>query len=262
MSKRVFLLFMVFLAVGLIMLSGCGKDIEVEKVESVEDKTGEVAGAWVEDVEIWEQEESAVEGGKPVELDKELDEKESVETLMPQKIADLLAKGAKYTEMNYDYKDSQGTYNIFIKDNKMKIELSSKTKFSGGENFDTVYLDTDTKTAVGYCEKKSICDKYKDQEFEAQYEDYYKKTPLDWRNEIVTAEDKGPGEPVFSRQTQKIQYKKGNNIIKMLVGKYYGIILKVEEYDPIRESIVNSYEYDLHGVNVLNRDVTHQIEGE
>lgn len=150
------------------------------------------------------------------------------------KVQELLTKAE--TKVNsYKYLLSEPPENrflntYFIKGSKIKVKIFEGNAYIIGKYYDTVYLDTAAKTATARCEDERRCvtsgEDYTRKVFEANYDDFITKTPIDWLNEITNAELIGP-EVVNGVSAMKIKTTKGPQIIEMWLHTTYGVPVKV-----------------------------------
>ena len=87
--------------------------------------------------------------------------------------------------------------------------------------YDVIYLDKESKTAQAYCDSRKC--KVKGKKEDLNYEEFYIFTPLDWINEIESAEKIGE-ELIEKRNTWKLSTNKGT----IWVDSYYGVPMQVE----------------------------------
>lgn len=139
----------------------------------------------------------------------------------------------------------------YVKGDKIKIKLYEQDPYKIENYFDTVFLDTSEKTAKGYCLNKKRCilhaaDNTK-KVFDLNYEDYSRKTPVDWAKEIQTGEIKGKS--VYeSRSTVQVETKEGDKMVSYWLDERYGLPLKIviayddgsEEIYLFRDMTINS----------------------
>ena len=172
------------------------------------------------------------------------------------------AANTKLKSMVYLYAspENQGrfldTYHVL--GDKVKVKLYEDNEYVEAEYFDTVYLDTTKKTATGRCENKRRCMSSRvdntGKVFDANYDDYRRKTPYEWLSDITTAEVVGP-EIVDRRSVLKISYPKGETTVEMWLDNTYGIPLQLKVIYPNEEE--NMYQYSNFQFNTLKEeDVT------
>ena len=154
-------------------------------------------------------------------------------TLSPELKA-LMDKADKKI-ISYQYLYSEPPENRFlntfyIKGNKIKIKLYEYDPYKIDEYFDTVYLDSTTKTAIGKCENKKRCLSQKIDNtvktFSVNYGDYYEKTPYEWLKGIKTAVIVGP-QILDTRTTTLIKSEEGNTVTDYWIDDTYGLPLKI-----------------------------------
>lgn len=155
---------------------------------------------------------------------------------LPEKVKELVNKAkTKLTSVSYLYggpeNDGRFLDTYHIRGKKTKIKLYEDNYYVHEDYFDTVYLDTAQKTATARCEHKRRCisantDNTK-KIFGVNYDDYRRKTPMEWLNELKTAEIVGP-EIMEKRSTLKVKSEQNNKITEMWLDESYGIPVQVE----------------------------------
>ncbi|MBW3002099.1 hypothetical protein KY338_02985 [Candidatus Woesearchaeota archaeon] len=150
------------------------------------------------------------------------------------------AANTKLKSMSYLYgsPENEGrfldTYHVL--GDKIKVKLYEDNYYVVDDYFDTVYLDDSLKTATGRCEHQRRCistntDNTK-KIFNANYDDYRRKTPYEWLSDIsAEAKIDGP-EIVDKRSALKIEYPKGENKVEMWLDETYGVPLQIKIIDP------------------------------
>ncbi|PIY60226.1 hypothetical protein COY95_02875 [Candidatus Woesearchaeota archaeon CG_4_10_14_0_8_um_filter_47_5] len=178
-------------------------------------------------------------------------------TLPPEVLA-LKEKSAKVTTMRYVYQDptiAPGKWQFYIFGKKIKIKLPQKAPDNPATNFDTIYMDTEKKAAVAYCEDtdKIRCpDPLKN--FSVSYSEYYKKTPYQWIQEVPYATTK-TGESIDGRETLLVVYDKGGATYSLNVDTYYGLPLRIAKQTG---KTIETYRFeDFSTTGVKESDVVH-----
>ena len=140
-------------------------------------------------------------------------------------VKDLLEKHkTKVSSIRYLYKgpETENNYHKFyIKGSNIKYEpyLAIKT-LDRQDSYDTVFIDTSTKTAQSYC--VAVYCKYGGLKGNLNYDDAYIDTIFDWLK--VTQATKVGEEVIDSRSTWKLQTNKGI----IWVDTFYGVPLKAD----------------------------------
>ncbi|MEM4239757.1 MAG: hypothetical protein QXM31_01470 [Candidatus Woesearchaeota archaeon] len=140
--------------------------------------------------------------------------------------ADQKVKSYSYLELIIPTKQQPDRF--YIKGTKAKIKLYEYDPYVAETYFDTVYLDTVAKTAVGRCESKRRCiwpqgDNTKKTWDNLDYSKYLTKTPYEFLKSVPpTATIIGP-EVFDQRTTTKIEYEEGGKLIQMWIDDTYGI---------------------------------------
>jgi hypothetical protein len=140
--------------------------------------------------------------------------------------ADQKVKSYKYLDFVIPTKQQPDT--VFVKGTKMKVKLYEYDPYVVDTYFDTVYLDTATKSIVGRCESRQRCiwpkgDNTKKDFTGLNFDTYRFKTPYEWVKTVpATATILGP-ELFDNRQTTKIEYEEGGKLIQMWIDDTYGV---------------------------------------
>lgn len=211
-----------FLVLSLFLMSACASnapediagDMADDSVEIPEDNVVE------EDTGVVPEEEEVMEEEIPEE------ESEPVVLEMDDEIKEILTKGeTKIKGYSYVYHgppEEQKGYAHFILGDMGKIELPKAQVYKEEGRYDSVYFHIGKETAVGICEsldcsdRKSIID--------LDYEEQHMKRPMEWLDEVVTAE-KIREEQNRDRQpvvVLKVKFKDGKEG-EMHVWDYWGI---------------------------------------
>jgi hypothetical protein len=168
---------------------------------------------------------------------KEPEAKAETPKNLPETIQKIVDKADRRTEsMVYLYgsPETEGrfldTYNI--RGTKIRVDLYEDNYYVTEGYFDTVYLDTVAKTAKGQCLNGRRCISSQVDNtgklFDADYDEYLRKTPFDWVKEIKpTAEFVGP-EVVDRRSVSKIKYEEGDKTVEMWLDDSYGVPLQLK----------------------------------
>lgn len=156
------------------------------------------------------------------------------ETLSPA-LKDLLTKADRRVQSvvyTYAGPSTLGRFldTYLIKGKYVKIDLYEMDPYVIETYFDTVYLDTEAKTATGRCEEKRRCistnvDNTK-KVFNVSYADYRIKTPYEWVKEVTFAELVGP-EVMEGRQITRIKFSDAKSTTEMWVDDSYGLPMKI-----------------------------------
>jgi hypothetical protein len=157
---------------------------------------------------------------------------ETTAKVLTTEVKDILERADKKVDsFSYLHSEPPGdtaSNHYFVKETKIKVELYEPQQYDRRIYFDTVYIDTTSKTAVGYCEDKSdVRCPDKNRQFDVKYSDYFKKTPYMWLKEITYAEKVGE-EQIDQKDVDVLQYEDSGKIVKVWINSFYGIPLKVE----------------------------------
>jgi hypothetical protein len=226
-------LLFVLLVVSLLVLSACGGEKELKKEPVAEP---------VVEKEV-----------KPI-VEQEV---ETVDCLDPE-IRDLVTDAERIGQLHYYMRETpyfREQYEVFVKGDKMKVILPEASKFIRGEYYDTVYLDLSAKEAVAYCEDRKRCEDPQE-EFDVDYEQYYRQTPMDWATSLNCA-DKISTETMFNRDVVLAQYTMNGKTNKMWLYMFNGVTAKMTEDIDASEPVERSFE--ILSMSVSDNDVTKQI---
>jgi len=161
-------------------------------------------------------------------------------TEMPEKVKELLTKADnKLVSMGYLYggpeNDGRFLDTYYIKGDKIKVKLYEDNIYVEDGYFDTVYLNTVEKTAIGRCENQKRCVSSRvdnmNKDFDATYDDYRRKTPYEWLQDITTPTAIGE-EVVDKRSALKIEYPKKETKVEMWLDNTYGVPLQIKMVYP------------------------------
>lgn len=196
----------------------------------------------------------------PAPMPKKTETKTEAPKEIPTELKELMEKAdRKLTSMVYLYgsPESEGRFldTYSVRADKMKVRLYEGNYYMRQDYFDTVYLDTTEKTATGRCENKKRC-VFPDMDntgrvFAANYDDYRRKTPYEWLQDITTPEILGP-EIVDKRSALKIKYPKGDTEIKMWLDNTYGVPLQLKIIHPDDEE--EMYQFTNLQFNTLKEE--------
>ena len=126
-------------------------------------------------------------------------------------------------------------------------------------NVDTVYLDTATQTAQGFCMSSlpTKCD-VKGAGRQVQYGDYVIKLPLDWLSDIPADATMNNGITFQNIDTDRVRYAKDGKFYELLINSQNGIPLSAKAYsDSDYSNLVGGVEYqNIIFNNLKDADVT------
>lgn len=152
---------------------------------------------------------------------------------IPNDIKEILEKGkTKLRSYSYNYKSPESNleYNIHVKGDNIKIILPEKNTEERGKFYNTIYLNTETKTAEAYCVGYSSCESKIGKMKDLNYEETYIETPLDWLEKVTEAniidERQVEGRDAFYLET---------NIGRITLESYYGFLYRIEDGKKIWE---------------------------
>jgi hypothetical protein len=163
-------------------------------------------------------------GPTPVEVKPVPTASKELQALLSK--ADQKVKSYAYLELIIPTKQQPDRF--YVKGTKAKIKLYEYDPYVADTYFDTVYLDTAAKTAIGRCESNRRCvwpqgDNRKKEWKDLDYSKYLTKTPYEFVKSVPpTATIVGP-EVSEERTVTKIEYEEGGKLIQMLIDDMYGI---------------------------------------
>jgi len=136
----------------------------------------------------------------------------------------------KVQSLRYSYKGPQTDdflYRFLVKGNKIKYtpEPSRSTIETDENDYDTIYIDIELKTAEGYCESRKC--KVKGKKINLNYDESYIWTPLDWLDNIESAEKLGE-QTIGKRNVWKLS---SSNLGTIWVDSFFGVPLQAEYED-------------------------------
>jgi len=184
-------------------------------------------------------------------------EVEEAVTNIDDKSQELIDKVEKVKSFSFVYVGPpenlpKDTY--YVKGNLMKVELLKATDHKLTQDFTSVYIDTDSNSAVGYCEAREIsrCPEGVKVYPGLDPDDYTVKTPYQWLKSIVTGEYLGNGPQFEKKATSKIKFTTNDGVSgEMYVIDFHALPGRVVLDDG------SKYEFrDLSVNSVKDADVT------
>jgi len=195
--------------VVLVLLIGCATK---EQIQSEEQQT------------IEPKEETPVEATQPEETPATEETGEIVK--IPNDIREILEKGkTRLNSYSYNYKspESDLMYEIYVKGNNIKVTLPEMNTKEQGKFYNTIYLDTEKKTAEAYCIGYSSCEGKVGEVKDLNFDDTYIETSLDWLGKVREAK-KIDERQIEGRNSVYLE----TNIGKITVESYYGFLYMIE----------------------------------
>ena len=183
---------------------------------------------------------------------------EKTEQMSPE-LRELLGKAdQKVKSYKYLYSisaDNKFPHTYFVKGNYIKVTLFEVDPYVIDNYYDTVYLDTKSKKAYGYCENLKRCtsrdvDNTK-KTYNLTYEDYRVKTPYELLKEITFAEIVGP-EVVENRQMTKIKQVNGDILTEIWLDATYGMPRRIRVTQG--EKVLKMYNFSDMTFNTVKDD--------
>jgi hypothetical protein len=169
----------------------------------------------------------------------------------------LFDKIGKVSSVYFYYLDSPDSLpenKYYMSRDKMKIMLKTKIKFDPTNLYDTVYLDLIAKTALGYCEDRSVgfCPD-RDKAYKLDFSDYIIVTPFDWVAMITKANLTGRSKMIEKKTGIEVSFEINGKPGIMYADSFYGVPLYVTYNGKY-------YEYrDLVANMVDSKDLAHQF---
>lgn len=199
--------------------------------------------------------------------------KEKTSQTAPDK--DLLNKGKDINNYKLAFKSQtrteeglfleKETYTLYAKDSKFRLVYANHKKLEPGVNYDTLYLDTEAKTAYATCENKGvICESDKWKAFGMNYNEEIAKivTPLTLLNRISTGSDIKHLKGLWydNRKVTIVDFVNPDaSLEELYIDNFYGIPLKqvIYGYDGGLKVIQEQKTFAIIDIDgVKNLDVT------
>lgn len=201
-------IFLIIMAVLILMVFGC------QTVPEVKTQPGA-------DIEKETTPAESPESQKQAEQPKEE---------LSQAVKELVAKAEAVESYSYLYQTKLENINIYIRGSKVKHKFS-KIITAPTIEFDTIYFDTEKKTAVGYCEGDGCDYKLKNVAFNVDYNKYKRPTALDYMKALTSGDVTGSS-TLDGYEMKIIEYTKPNGQkVKLWAGSRYGLPAKQETWD-------------------------------
>ncbi|MFC1723288.1 hypothetical protein ACFL0V_04060 [Nanoarchaeota archaeon] len=246
--KKTIIAIMAILVIAMFVLAGCGSsDAEPESKPVPKKSTAKVAEP--------ENEPEPVQRTAPEPEDEP--EPEPVKK-MSKSMTELLGKHTRVKSMYYMYQDSLNyptEWPTYVMGNKISVDLREEQELGDGVYVDHIYMNSGTKTAKAYCEKKISRCPDPNQAHDVRYAKYGRKTPLDWIRQVTYAEKEGE-ETRQQRMAVKIAYEDGDSKVTMWVDEYFGVPMEVRVK---KDGDTKSYIFEDLAVNTVDEaDIEHQ----
>ena len=162
--------------------------------------------------------------------------------IMSKELVALLSKVDKVKSYEFTYApppDNLARDRYSAKGNKIRIKkIYNPQMFVPAEYYDTVYLDTEKKTAIAFCESRdSKCTKGR-QNYPLKYDSVIIQMPYELTKGI-TAGKLGQSETLFDRNVNRISYEKDGKEYTFWVDNRYALVVrmtisengKIQRYD-------------------------------
>lgn len=177
---------------------------------------------------------------------------------LTQELKNLFAKADKVENLEYFYKEAEKGAQYYVLDKNMKIVFPMKRQIARTDmHYDSVYIDLDKKTAVGYCEVDEDCPlAEKNQPRELDINDFYLETPFDVLESIIYGE-KESEETISGKRAIIVRFSLANgNIKRIWIWDYWGVPIRytIEDSDG---NVIRRVDYESLSANrVKMSDVT------
>ena len=159
-----------------------------------------------------------------------------------QELVELLQLSEKLRSIRYKLIEplNVGGHIWLLRDDKIKILLWRPLELKDRENyFDVVYLNVDTKDALGVCEDAQDCLQLGKQFPNIDFDEFYRPTPWDWLA-TIPPEAKIYGEQQYeNRDVVRIIWQDK----AMLISKQYGVPIRVDTLEGPDQIIKESMQY-------------------
>ena len=194
-----------------------------------------------------------------VEINPDYGTEETTEQNAPE-VNTLLTKSQGVTNYYYLYDNEDiESYEVMVKDGKIKNIYVTPIKFSGEIFYDEVYLDSNKKTAIAICTKTSVlCDSSRGKAYLINYENQFPKIdPVALINQVKTAQKVGTL-VIENRQTTILEYINADGKREQLfVDNYYGVPLQQIIYKNEENDILEKHLFTKMSVgNVKDSEIT------
>ncbi len=209
------------LITSLLILAACGQQQQAPPEESIPEQE--------EPEEETQEPENATPPAPPQQ-----EENETEKATIDSEVKDMIKKvennvnSFSYTYVGPPNNKPQRTYKVV--GNTIKVDLPQPRDKTRAPSFTHVYLDTNTKTAVGWCEKRDLnrCPNGTVKYTDVDYDQYYKKTPYQWLKDIKSATYKGSGPQYESRATLSVEFTtEDDRSGEMRIVEFYGLPGKI-----------------------------------
>ncbi len=173
-----------------------------------------------------------------------------------QKFIDNARKVKKYS-YKARYPESYGRRHVYvlISDNKIRVMYPQQEFIVMKDSYDNIYIDTELKEAVAYCEDKIRCSNVNMGD-EVDYETHLPKTPIDWTMELFEADNlKVIGnEYNHDRSLLVVEYELNGILYRQSLTDRYGASKVYINYGPKVEII----DFEFKGEGFGEDDIVHQ----
>ncbi len=214
----------------IIMLSGCATKYVCDDGSTVTDPTECKAEAEEEEED---DKQEVVMMDEEEEEEKEEEVKPVLKNIDPN-VQALFDKVKAKNNFQYLYKAPKGEFSkkVYVRGKFIKEEYLGDQYVDGGKlsdnRYDTIFFDTDRKTAYRMCLDKELCENTTLAK-KLSYNEYYMGTMIGLIDSISVGKDTDRTEMVGGRKTIVIDYKlEDNQEGRMWIDQWYGTPMKLE----------------------------------
>jgi hypothetical protein len=188
----------------------------------------------------------------------------SADAPVDDQVQDLQARHQKISSYSFYYATSEN-WNLlrdqyFIKGDHIKVILYEPNQWTKRTYYDTVYLNTKTKTAEAYCESRNpVRCSDKDRKFDVSYDENKIRTPSDWINGLPADAYVVGSEQFDNRPALVLEYQRSDGAtVRISVDKFSGTPAFVLVYMGEVENVIERYVFKELSVNsVKSSEVVH-----
>lgn len=207
------------------------------------------------------QDQEAVQEEAQEEEEPDLEEEESLSILRKEAVTNYVYSYSGRALDEFNNFQTEADYDASVKDNLEKRTYRKPQKNTNDTNYNEVYLDSDTKIAIGRCTSTggSLCRRFIGQYFSLNYEDFMADfDPLSVMAEIPGTAQVVGSEQIANRASTKMEYPLESGTIVVYIDDFYSIPLRITTYAAADDELVVQSEYTFASLrigSVKNADV-------